>query len=116
MTPVALMSQLVMRSAGILLLVSLMVAPAAYFKVLNAALQAEIDRKNSQVTQLETTVSLLKAQADEQQRALTKVYSLAEARNKKLKAQLTEARKAPPPKDCEGAMQWLRDKAQELEP
>lgn len=116
---VRMFPQVGMKAAAVfaeVLFYGVLLSPGVYFWGQVQVVNRQLAAKEKQLIEQETTLKLLKAQADEQKRALTNVYSLSEARNKKLKAQLDEARKAPPPKDCEGSMQWLRDKAQELKP
>lgn len=104
------------KAAGVLLVLCLMALPAVYFQVKAVALERSLEAKTLEVVQAKASLRQLQTMADEQKRSLTVVYASAQARNKKLAKDLANLRKNPPPADCEGSMQWLRDKAQEMKP
>lgn len=104
------------KLAGVLLVLCLMALPAVYFQVKAVSLERSLRAKTLEATQATAALGQLKSMADEQRRSLEVVYASAQARNKKLAKDLANLRKNPPPADCEGSMQWLRDKAQEMKP
>lgn len=117
---IALIYSLVGTTAGkigaLLLVLCLMTLPSVYFQAKAVSLERSLEAKTLEVVQAKASLSQLQAMADEQRRSLTAVYASAQARNKKLAKDLANLRKNPPPAGCEGSMQWLRDKAQEMKP